>query len=134
MTLLSAIRRDEVIRDATIVSDGAMDGDTFLNYVEQCLVPSLRFGDVVVMDNLPAHKVKGVREAIESAGCDLWYLPPYSPDFNPIEKLWSKAKSWLRRVEAKTFDVLSDAVADALRAVQADECRNYFTSCGWGEK
>lgn len=134
MTLLSAIRSDEVIQDATIVSDGAMDGDTFLNYVEKCLVPSLRCGDIVVMDNLSSHKVKGVREAIESAGCDLWYLPPYSPDFNPIEKLWSKVKSWLRRVEAKTFDVLSDAVADALRAVQADECRNYFISCGWGEK
>jgi len=134
MTLLSAIRSSEVIRDATIVSDGAMDGDTFLNYIEQCLVPSLRCGDIVVMDNLPAHKVKGVREAIESVDCDLWYLPPYSPDFNPIEKLWSKVKSWLRRVEAKTFDALSDAVADALRAVQADECRNYFISCGWGEK
>ena len=134
MTLLSAIRSDEVIRDATVVCDGAMDGDTFLAYVEDCLVPSLRLGDIVVMDNLPAHKVKGVREAIEEVGCDLWYLPPYSPDFNPIEKLWSKVKTWLRRVEAKTFDTLSDAVAAALRAVTADECSNYFTSCGWGHK
>jgi transposase len=132
MTLLSAIRSDAVIEDATVVCDGAMDGGTFLTYVEDCLVPSLRRGDVVVMDNLPAHKVSGVREAIEEAGCDLWYLPPYSPDLNPIEKLWSKVKAWLRRVEARTFDALSDAVADALRAVTPDECRNYFTSCGWG--
>ncbi|MEM9753944.1 MAG: IS630 family transposase, partial [Planctomycetota bacterium] len=126
MTMLSAIRRDEVIRDATVVCDGAMDGDTFLDYVEQCLVPSLRRGDIVVMDNLSAHKVKGVREAIESADCDLWYLPPDSPDFNPIEKLWSKVKAWLRRVEAKSFEALSDAIADALRAVKPKECWNYF--------
>lgn len=134
MTMLSAIRDEGVIEDATVVVDGAMDGDTFLNYVERCLVPSLRPGDVVVMDNLASHKVKGVREAIESAGCDLWYLPPYSPDLNPIEKLWSKVKSWLRRVSATTFDGLSNAVADALRAVKPDECANYFTACGYGQK
>lgn len=134
MTMLSAIRDRGVIEDATVVVDGAMDGDIFLNYVEQCLAPSLRPGDVVVMDNLASHKVKGVREAIESAGCDLWYLPPYSPDLNPIEKLWSKVKSWLRRVSATTFDGLSDAVADALRAVNADECANYFEACGYGQK
>ncbi|MEM1356334.1 MAG: transposase, partial [Planctomycetota bacterium] len=94
----------------------------------------LSCGDIVVMDNLPAHKVAGVREAIETAGCDLWYLPPYLPDLNPIEKLWSKLKSWLRRVEAKTFDTLSDAVAAALRAVTPEECTNYFISCGWSQK
>lgn len=110
-----------------------MDGDTFLNYVEQCLVPSLRPGDVVVMDNLASHKVKRVREAIESAGCDLWYLPPYSPDLNPIEKFWSKVKNWLRRVSATKFNGLSDAVADALRAVKPGECANYFEACGYGD-
>ena len=134
MTVLSAIRSREVIRDATVVCDGAVDGPTFLVYVQQCLAPSLRRGDVVVMDNLQAHKVKGVREAIESAGCDLWYLPPYSPDFNPIERLWSKVKAWLRRVGARTFDTLSDAIAAALRAVTPEECRNYYNSCGWGRK
>ena len=134
MTMLSAIRNDQVIQDATVVCDGAMDGQTFLTYVEQCLVPSLRCGDIVVMDNLPAHKVKGVREAIESVGCDLWYLPPYSPDYNPIEKLWSKVKAWLRQAEAKTFNALSNAVAAALCAVEPNECRNYFASCGWGQK
>jgi len=114
--------------------DGAINVDTFLSYVENGLVPSLRRGDIVVMDNLPAHKVTGVREAIEDAGCDLWFLPPYSPDMNPIEKLWSKVKAWLRRAEAKTFDALGDAVAAALRAVTPQECWNYFTSCGWGDK
>jgi len=133
MTMLSAIREAGVIEDATVVADGAMNGVTFLAYVEQFLVPSLRPGEVVVMDNLASHKVKGVREAIEAAGCDLWFLPPYSPDLNPIEKLWSKVKAWLRRVSAKTFDTLSDAVADGLRAVAADECANYFTACGYGD-
>jgi transposase len=133
MTMLSAIRSGGVMQDATVVVDGAINGDTFLAYVEQFLVPSLRPGDVVVMDNLGSHKVAGVREAIEEAGCDLWFLPPYSPDLNPIEKLWSKVKAWLRRVSAKTFDTLSDAIADALRAVADDECRNYFTACGYGD-
>ena len=133
MTMLSAIRTDGVMKEATVVIDGAINGETFLAYVEQCLVPVLRLGDVVVMDNLSSHKIKGVREAIESAGCDLWYLPPYSPDFNPIEKLWSKVKSWLRRVSATSFNALSNAVADALNAVKPQECTNYFRSCGYGE-
>ncbi|GAB4186639.1 MAG: hypothetical protein Kow00105_01170 [Phycisphaeraceae bacterium] len=75
-----------------------------------------------------------MRELIEGAGADLWYLPPYSPDFNPIEKLWSKVKSWLRRVMARTFDGLLSAIADALRAVATEECANYFTACGYGQK
>lgn len=134
MTMVSAIREEGVLEDATLVLDGTMDGPTFLSYVEGCLVPSLRPGEVVVMDNLPAHKVTGVREAIEDAGCDLWYLPPYSPDYNPIEKLWSKVKSWLRRVSADSFETIADAVGDALRAVGAEECGNYFTACGYGQK
>ena len=92
-TLLSAIWSTEVIQDATVIIDGPVDGDTFLAYTEQCLTPSLRRGDIVVMDNLASHKVTGVCDAIESAACDLWYLPPYSPDLNPIEKLWSKVKT-----------------------------------------
>ena len=131
MTMISAICAEGVIEPATLVLDGPMDGPTFLFYVEQCLVPALEHGQVVVMDNLSSHKIAGVREAIEAAGCDLWYLPPYSPDYNPIEKLWSKVKSWLRRVSASTFATVSDAVGDALRAVTMDECRNYFRSCGY---
>jgi len=85
------------------------------------------------MDNLPAHKVRGVREAIEAASCGLWYLSPNSPDFNPIEKLCSKVKAWLRRAQTKTYDTLSDAVAAALQTVTPGECRNHFTSYGWGQ-
>lgn len=133
MTMLSAIRAQGVMKDATVVFDGAINGVTFLAYVEQFLVPALRPGEVVVMDNLASYKITGVREAIESAGCDLWYLPPYSPDLNPIEKLWSKVKTWLRRVSAASFDTLSDAVADALNAVDSQECTNYFKSCGYGD-
>ena len=133
MTMLSAIRAEGVIEDATVVIDGAMDGATFLAYVEQCLAPSLKPGDVVVMDNLASHKVKGVVEAIEAVGATVWYLPPYSPDYNPIEHLWSKVKAWLRRASADSFQTVSDAIAAALRAVAADECRNYLRSCGYGE-
>lgn len=133
MTMLSAIRASGVMADATVVVDGAMNGETFLAYVEQFLAPTLKPGDVVMMDNPASHKVRGVREAIEAAGCDLWYLPPYSPDLNPIEKLWSKVKAWLRRVSATTFEALSDAVADALRAVKLDECSHYFDACGYGD-
>ncbi len=132
MTMLSAIHAKGVIEDATIVVDGAMNSLIFLLYVEQYLAPALQPGDVVVMDNLSSHKAKGVRDAIEAVGCDLWYLPPYSPDLNPIEKLWSKVKSWLRRVSATTFATVSEAIADALRAVAPDECANYFASCGYG--
>ena len=134
MTMLGAIRLDGVIPDATVLLDGPMNSATFLAYTRQCLAPSLRPGDIVVMDNLSSHKALGVRQAIEKVGADLWYLPPYSPDLNPIEKLWSKVKAWLRRVGAKTFDTLAHAIGEALRAVTINECHNYFKSCGYGEK
>ncbi|XAM00061.1 transposase [Phycisphaeraceae bacterium D3-23] len=89
--MLSAIRHGGVVEDATVVEDRAMNGPTFLAYVEEDLVPALRAGDIVVMDNLAAHRVKGVREAIESAGCDLWYLPAYSPDLAPHWTLRSRS-------------------------------------------
>lgn len=131
-TLLSAIRSTEVIQDATVIIDGPVDGDTFLAYTEQCLAPSLRRGDIVVMDNLASHKVAGVCDAIESVGCDLWYLPPYSPDLNPIEKLWSKVKAYLRRAQARCFDAIGEALTRVLRTVSPTECNNYFRSCGYG--
>ena len=133
MTMLSAIRKAGVMEDATVVFDGPMDGITFLTYLEQYLVPTLQPGDVVVMDNLASHKVKGMREAIKSAGCDLWYLPPDSPDLNLIEKLWSKVKAWLRRVSAVTYKTLWQAIAAALRAADPDECANYLASSGYGD-
>jgi len=130
-TLLSAIRLEGVIESATVIYDGPINRPTFEGYVEQYLTPSLRPGDVVVMDNLSAHKSDVVIEAIESVDATLWYLPAYSPDLNPIEKLWSKVKAWLRRVAARTFEAIGQALVDALRTVEPDECVNYFMSCGY---
>jgi len=131
-TMISAVRVDRVVERATVLFDGAMNSVTFLGYVETCLAPSLERGDVVVMDNLAAHKAAGVEEAIEAVGASVWWLPPYSPDLNPIEKLWSKVKSWLRRAAADTLAGLCRAAGDAFRAVTAAECANYFRSCGYG--
>ena len=130
-TMVSAIRRSGVIAPATLLLDGPMNAPTFLGYVERCLAPALRAGDVVVMDNLGAHKAGGVEEAIGAAGATVWWLPPYSPDLNPIEKLWSKIKAWLRRAMADTLDGLVRAAGEVFRTVTADECRNYFRSCGY---
>ena len=129
--MLSAIHGTGVMKDASIVFHGPTDATVFRSYVEQCLAPALTPGDIVVMDNLASHKVAGVGEAIESVGASVWYFPPYSPDMNPIEKLWSKVKAWLRRVAARTVEGLIHAVGEALRAVDADECLHYFRSCGY---
>jgi len=131
-TLLSAIRLEGVIESATVIYNGAMNRCTFEGYAQQYLAPSLRPGDVVVMDNLSSHKSPAVVEAIESADATVWYLPPYSPDLNPIEKLWSKVKAWLRRVGARTFDAIGQALVGVLRTVSPTECANYFNSCGYG--
>ena len=111
--------------------DGAMDGEAFLIYVRRVLVPELKRGDVVIMDNLPAHRVAGVREAIEAAGARLLYLPPYSPDFNPIEQAFAKLKALLRKAAARTIPDLWTAVAEALAAFQPNECKNYFEAAGY---
>ena len=116
---------------APMVLDGPMDGECFLAYVEQILSPTLWPGDVVVMDNLPAHRVKGVRSAIERAGAKLLYLPPYSPDFNPIEQAFSKLKALLRKAAARTLDDLWNAIAAILPAFTPDECKNYFTNSAY---
>jgi transposase len=106
--------------------DGPMDGDAFLAYLEQVLAPTLRVGDIVVMDNLASHHVDGVRERIEAAGAQLWYLRPYSPDFNPIELWFAKLKGLLRAARRRTVDELWTTVGDCLRLFSATECRNYF--------
>ena len=130
-TMISAIRSNQVIEEATFLIDGAMTGERFLGYVQNHLAPNLKSGEIVVMDNLAAHKCEGVREAIESVGCELWYLPPYSPDLNPIEKLWSKVKAYLRRAALRDWHQITQAVKDAIRAVSPKECCNYFNSCGY---
>jgi len=116
---------------APMLLDGPMHGPAFRAYVEQVLVPELKPGDIVIMDNLPAHKVAGVRETIEAAGARLLYLPPYSPDFNPIEMAFSKLKALLRKTAARTVDDLWDAVAQSLDAFTPDECANYFAASGY---
>jgi len=116
---------------APMLLDGPMHGPAFRAYVEQVLVPELKPGDIVIMDNLPAHKVAGVRETIEAAGARLLYLPPYSPDFNPIEMAFSKLKALLRKTAARTVDDLWDAVAQSLDAFTPNECANYFAASGY---
>lgn len=130
-TMISAIRCTGVIPESTLVFDGPTDGMIFRGYVEQCLAPALHAGDVVVMDNLAAHKVKGVAEALHAVDAELLYLPPYSPDLNPIEKLWSKIKSWLRRAGPRCLEDLIPAIGHAFRRVELNECANYFRSCGY---
>ena len=128
-TLIAALRYDRI--DAPMTIDGALDGASFLAYVEQVLAPTLCAGDVVVMDNVPTHKVAGVREAIAARGARVRHLPPYSPDFNPIEKPFSKIKSILERIAARSVDALQAAVAEALRCFTPQECMNYFAASGY---
>lgn len=116
---------------APMLLDGPMHGAAFKAYVEQVLVPDLSPGDIVVMDNLPAHKVAGVRQAIEAAGATLLYLPPYSPDFNPIEMAFSKLKAMLRKAAARTLDDLWNAIATAIEDLSPAECENYFAAAGY---
>lgn len=116
---------------APMVLDGPMDGAWFLAYVEQVLVPTLSPGDIVVLDNLPAHKGAAAREAIEAAGASLRFLPPYSPDFNPIENAFSKLKALLRKAAARRVDQLWAAIATAIDTFTPQQCANYFAAAGY---
>jgi transposase len=129
ITFVAALRADKIT--APCVFDGPIDGESFLAYVEQSVVPTLQQGDIVVMDNLSSHKVAGVREAIEAAGAELRYLPAYSPDLNPIEQLFAKLKALLRKAAARTIDALIIEIADALTKVSPRECANYLASQGY---
>ena len=128
-TLLSAMRLTGVV--AAMVLDGPINGESFATYIEQSLVPELEPGDILVMDNLPVHKSVRVTQAIEGAGCTLVYLPPYSPDFNPIENMWSKVKARLRKAAARTFGTIVEAVGEALLAVSPEDCQGFFGNCGY---
>jgi transposase len=128
-TFVAALRMDEVT--APCVFDGPMDGESFRAYVEQCLVRTLRQGDIVILDNLSSHKVAGIKHAIEAAGAELRYLPAYSPDSNPIEQLFAKIKALPRKAAARTFDALIAAIADALTSVAPTECANYLANSGY---
>jgi transposase len=117
---------------APMVLDGAMNGPAFLAWVEQMLVPTLATGDIVIMDNLPAHKPAAVRAAIEACGAELRYLPPYSPDLNPIEMAYSKLKAALKKAAARTLETLLAAIAAAIPNITGEDCRGYFTAAGYG--
>lgn len=116
---------------APMTINGAVDGDVFKVYIEQILAPTLSAGEIVIMDNLPAHKVTGIRELIEARGAFLIYLPPYSPDLNPIEKCWSKIKTSLKRAKARTRAELEKALAEALLLVSPKDAEGWFRSCGY---
>ena len=131
MTLVAALRIDSLT--APYVIDGAMDGPTFLAYVEQVVVPTLENDDVVFLDNLRTHKVDGVREAIETAGATLRYLPAYSPDLNPIEQAFAKLKAALRKGAARTVTALGKLIGKLLKTFAPEQCANYFRHAGYGQ-
>lgn len=128
-TFVAALRTSGLT--APLVVDGAVNGDIFRAYVEQVLIPTLKAGDIVVMDNLSSHKVAGVRDAIEACGATLRYLPPYSPDLNPIEKAFAKLKALLRKLAARTIVKLWHAIGDLLNRFTPQECLNYLASAGY---
>jgi transposase len=128
-TFVAGLRLDGLA--APFVIDCPMNADVFEAYVEQVLVPELRPGDIVVMDNLSSHKAPPIRTLIEEAGAELRFLPPYSPDFNPIEKAFAKLKALLRKAAERTIPALWDAIARLIDLFEPGECRNYFASCGY---
>jgi transposase len=129
VTFVAGLRVDGLT--APFVIDCAMNGVIFIEYLRQCLVPTLRPGDIVIIDNLPAHKRQEVREMIEAAGAELRYLPPYSPDLNPIEHAFAKLKAHLRRAKQRTIPTLYEQIGQALDCFDPTECRNYFRNSGY---
>jgi transposase len=129
-TFVAGLRQSGIV--APLVLDGPLSGAAFRAYIEQFLAPALAPGDVVVLDNLAAHKVEGVRQAIAAAGASILYLPPYSPDLNPIEQLFAKLKALLRKAAARTKDELWSAIGRLLDQCPPQECLNYVNHCGYG--
>ena len=129
MTFVAALRHDRIT--APFVLDGPINGEWFTAYVEQILVPTLKPGDIVVMDNLGSHKGKRVRQAITDAGARLFFLPPYSPDLNPIEQVFAKLKALLRKAEERTIEALWKRIGESLDHFQPNECANYFHNAGY---
>jgi transposase len=129
LTLIGALGSNGL--DALLTIEGATDGEVFRTYTERVLCPTLRAGDIVVMDNLGAHKVSGIREAIEGRGARLIYLPPYSPDLSPIERCWSKIKTALRAMGARTRRKLERAIKRALETITQSDALAWFAHCGY---
>jgi transposase len=131
-TFLAGLRCDGIT--APFVIDGAVDGEVFCTYVRECLVPTLKPGDIVILDNLKPHKVCGVREAIEAVGASVRYLPPYSPDLNPIEQLFAKLKALLRKAAERSIEALWKRIGKLLDAFTPQECAAYLHHAGYGAK
>jgi transposase len=131
VTLTAAVRLDGVPAPACLAFDGATDTACFEAYVERCLAPTLRAGDIVILDNLACHKTAEVTRLIEAAGAGVRYLPAYSPDLNPIERMFSQLKAWLRSAAARTIDGLIEAMGDALRAVRPGDILKWFRHSGY---
>ncbi len=130
MTFIAALRLDGIA--APCLFDGPINGEVFLTWVRQILVPVLKRGDVVIMDNLGSHRGKAVRRAIREAGAKLLFLPKYSPDLNPIEQVFSKLKHLLRKTQARSYDAILAAIGALLGAFAPQECANYLQNCGYG--
>jgi transposase len=128
-TMISAVRLTGAC--ASVMVDGPVDADVFRAYVQWSLAPALNDGDIVIMDNLQSHKAAGVKEMIEAAGATVQYLPPYSPDLNPIENMWSKVKQHVRSAAARSFETLQTAVWSALDRVTHEDCAGFFRHCGY---
>ena len=132
MTFLAALRCDRI--EAPCVFDGPINGRSFLAYVEQLLVPTLRPGDIVIMDNLGSHKSQAIRRAIRNAGAKLFFLPPYSPDLNPIEQVFAKLKALLRKAAERTVEATWRRIGQLLDRFTPQECRNYFRNAGYASR
>jgi transposase len=129
MTFLAALRHDRL--EAPWLIEGPIDGESFRLYIDKVLIPTLRQGDIVVMDNLGSHRSSAIRRALRAAGAKLFFLPKYSPDLNPIEMLFSKLKHGLRKAATRTKDALYNAVANLLPTVKPTECANFFAKAGY---
>ena len=132
LTFLAALRRDRI--DAPCVIDGPINGESFLAYIEQVLVPALKPGDIVIIDNLGSHKGKAVRHAIRSAGAKLFFLPPYSPDLNPIEQVFAKLKTLLRKAAERTVEATWQRIGALLQCFTPQECANYLANAGYASE
>jgi putative transposase len=128
-TFLAALRNDRI--EAPCVFDGPINGERFLAYVEQILAPTLKQNDIVLLDNLGSHKGKAVRQAVKATGARLLFLPKYSPDLNPIEQVFAKLKTLLRKAAPRTLDAVSDTIAQTLTAFDPQECANYLKNAGY---
>jgi len=130
MTFIAALRRDGIA--APCLFDGPINGEVFLAWVRQVLVPTLKPGEIVIMDNLGSHRGKAVRGAIRTAGAKLLFLPKYSPDLNPIEQVFAKLKHLLRKAQARSYDAVFAAIGALLKSYAPKECANYLANCGYG--